>query len=47
MYKRQISLNANGMETNEGFRISPSLLLDAARGIVLGDLFMRLSLIHI
>ncbi|WP_461830490.1 acyl-CoA dehydratase activase-related protein [Blautia stercoris] len=30
-----ISLNANGMETNEGFRISPSLLLDAAHGIVL------------
>ena len=36
-----ISLNANGMETNEGFRISPSLLLDAAHGIVLGDLLMR------
>ena len=34
-------LNANGMETNEGFRISPSLLLDAAHGIVLGDLLMR------
>ena len=29
------------METNEGFRISPSLLLDAAHGIVLGDLLMR------
>ena len=36
-----ISLNANGMETNEGFRISPSLLLDAAHGVVLGDLLMR------
>ena len=36
-----ISLNANGMETNEGFRISPSLLLDAAHGIVLGDQLMR------
>ena len=36
-----ISLNANGMETNEGFRISPSLLLDAAHGIMLGDLLMR------
>ena len=34
-------LNANGMETNEGFRISPSLLLDAAHGVVLGDLLMR------
>ena len=36
-----ISLNANGMETNEGFRISPALLLDAAHGVVLGDLLMR------
>ncbi len=36
-----ISLNANGMETNEGFRISPSLLMDAAHAIVLGDLLMR------
>ena len=29
------------METNEGFRISPALLLTAARGIVLGDVLMR------
>ena len=36
-----ISLNANGMEKNEGFRIPPKLLLAAARGIVYGDLFMR------
>ena len=36
-----ISLNANGMETNEGFRVSPALLLTAARGIVLGDVLMR------
>ena len=36
-----ISLNANGMETNEGFRLTPGLLLDAARGVVYGDLFMR------
>ena len=36
-----ISLNANGMETNEGFKLSPGLLMGAARGIVYGDLFMR------
>ena len=36
-----ISLNANGMETNEGFKMSPALLLDAAKAIVYGDLFMR------
>ena len=36
-----ISLNANGMETNEGFKLSPKLLGDAARGVVYGDLFMR------
>lgn len=36
-----ISLNANGMETNEGFRLSPGLLLDAFRAVVYGDLFMR------
>ena len=29
------------METNEGFRVSPALLLTAARGIVLGDVLMR------
>ena len=36
-----ISLNANGMEKNSGFRISPALLLDAAHAVVYGDLFMR------
>ena len=36
-----ISLNANGMEKNEGFKIPAGLLLAAARGIVYGDLFMR------
>ena len=36
-----ISLNANGMEKNEGFHISAPMLLDAGRAIVYGDLFMR------
>ena len=36
-----ISLNANGMETNEGFKLSPGLLFTALRGVVYGDLFMR------
>ena len=36
-----ISLNANGMEKNEGFKLPPALLLDAAHAIVYGDLFMR------
>ena len=36
-----ISLNVNGMEKNPGFRLTPSFLLDAARAIVYGDLFMR------
>lgn len=36
-----ISLNANGMETNEGFKLSAGLLLSAAKAIVYGDLFMR------
>ena len=36
-----ISLNANGMEKNSGFRLSPALLLDAFRAVVYGDLFMR------
>ncbi|MBQ2967780.1 MAG: 2-hydroxyacyl-CoA dehydratase [Clostridia bacterium] len=36
-----ISLNANGMERNEGFKVSPKMLADAMRAIVLGDLFMR------
>ncbi len=36
-----ISLNANGMEKNSGFSLSPSLLIDAFHSIVYGDLFMR------
>lgn len=36
-----ISLNANGMEKNEGFTISPTLLLDAGKAVVIGDLLMR------
>ncbi len=36
-----ISLNANGMEKNPGFTISPALLRDAARAVVYGDLFLR------
>ena len=36
-----ISLNANGMEKNEGFRIMPGLLIDAVQGVVYGDLLMR------
>ena len=36
-----ISLNTNGMEKNSGFKISLSMLKDAVRAIVYGDLFMR------
>ncbi len=36
-----ISLNANGMEKSEGFKITLPLLLAAFQGIVYGDLFMR------
>ncbi len=36
-----ISLNANGMENNDGFRPTIGLLADAAKAIVYGDLFMR------
>ena len=36
-----ISLNGNGMEKNGGFRLSVGLLMDAARALVYGDLFMR------
>ncbi len=36
-----ISLNANGMEKNEGFRMNPALILRAGKAIVYGDLFMR------
>ena len=36
-----ISLNANGMEKNEGFKLTPKLIIDAAKALVYGDLFMR------
>ncbi len=36
-----ISLNINGMEKNEGFRLTPGFLCDAAKALVYGDLFMR------
>ena len=36
-----ISLNANGMEKNEGLKITPALLVDAMQSIVYGDLLMR------
>ena len=34
-----ISLNANGMETNEGFRLKPALILDAAKAILRRSLY--------
>jgi len=36
-----ISLNANGMERNPGFRLTLPMLLDTAHAIVYGDLFLR------
>ena len=36
-----ISLNANGMEKNEGLKLTPRLLIDALQGVVYGDLLMR------
>ena len=36
-----ISLSAQGLEKNSGFKLPLKLLLQAARGIVYGDLFMR------
>jgi len=36
-----ISLNANGMEKNSGFKWSAGLLMDAVHALVYGDLFMR------
>jgi len=36
-----ISLNANGMEKNEGFKLSLGLIKDAAYAVIYGDLFMR------
>ena len=36
-----ISLNVNGMEKNEGLRITPGMLAAAGKALVLGDLLMR------
>ena len=36
-----ISLNANGIETNKGFTITPKLLNRGLQAVVYGDLFMR------
>ena len=36
-----ISLNANGMEKNEGFKLPPKMILDTLQAVVYGDLFMR------
>ncbi len=36
-----ISINANGMETNPGFSITPALLTKAMQAVVYGDIFMR------
>ena len=36
-----ISLNANGMETNPGFKLTPRLLTKAIQSVVYGDIFMR------
>ena len=36
-----ISVNANGMETNEGFQITLPMMIKAMQAIVYGDLFMR------
>ena len=36
-----ISLNANGMEKNEGFHLSPGMIRDMVKAVVYGDLLMR------
>jgi len=36
-----ISLNANGMEKNSGFKLPPKLIFAAAHAVIYGDLFMR------
>ncbi|MCI8659650.1 MAG: 2-hydroxyacyl-CoA dehydratase [Lachnospiraceae bacterium] len=36
-----ISVNANGMETNPGFTITPAMLTKAMQAVVYGDVFMR------
>ena len=38
-----ISVNANGMEKNSGFKMPPPMLLAAFKALVLGDLLMRCS----
>ena len=36
-----VSLNANGMETNPGFKLTPRFLAKAMQAVVYGDVFMR------
>ncbi len=36
-----VSLNMNGMETNEGFKLSAALMIDAVKAVIYGDLLMR------
>ncbi len=36
-----ISLNFNGMEKNDGFKLTAPFLMDAGKSLVYGDLFMR------
>ena len=36
-----ISVNANGMETNPGFTLTPGLINKAMQAVVYGDIFMR------
>ena len=41
-----ISINANGMETNPGFRYTPAMLVKALQAVVYGDVFMRVPVCH-
>lgn len=36
-----ISVNANGMETNPGFKMTPAMIVKSMQAVVYGDLFMR------
>ncbi|GHU62969.1 2-hydroxyglutaryl-CoA dehydratase [Clostridia bacterium] len=36
-----ISVNANGMETNEGFHFTPTMVMKIAQSLVYGDVLMR------
>ena len=36
-----ISLNANGMEKNSGFHVTPKMLMEGLHAVVYGDLLMR------